>query len=162
MSRWAVHPSAVSAVGRLVAHLQAVFGRRLASVLAYGPWVVESPSAVLPPLDTPINTLALVDELDFADLSACAERAPDWWRRDSPCRCSSRGTSSSRRSMRSHSSSAHIIARHVNLTGTDPFEGMRVRDEDLRRACEVQVRSHLIHLREGFLEAADTAAPWIG
>jgi hypothetical protein len=37
--------------------------------------------------------------------------------------------------------------------GNDPFDGLTIRDEDLRRACEVQVKSHLVHLREEFLES---------
>ena len=36
--------------------------------------------------------------------------------------------------------------------GKDPFEGLSIRREDLRRACEVQVKSHLLHLREDYLE----------
>ncbi len=34
----------------------------------------------------------------------------------------------------------------------DPFDGLAVDPADLRRACEVQARSHLLHLREGFIE----------
>ena len=36
--------------------------------------------------------------------------------------------------------------------GRDPFTGLRVDPAHLRHACEVQARSHLLHLREGFLE----------
>jgi hypothetical protein len=46
-----------------------------------------------------------------------------------------------------------IIARHAVVTGADPFDGLAVGSDDLRRACEVQARSHLLHLREGYLEA---------
>lgn len=45
-----------------------------------------------------------------------------------------------------------ILARHERLAGIDPFGGLRIAPEHLRRACERQVKSHLIHLREGFLE----------
>jgi hypothetical protein len=46
-----------------------------------------------------------------------------------------------------------IIAHHVVVDGRDPFAGVAVADADLRRACEMQAKSHLIHLREGFLES---------
>ncbi len=45
-----------------------------------------------------------------------------------------------------------IIASHVVVLGDDPFAGLSVPDVDRRRACELQAKSHLIHLREGFLE----------
>src|SRR6185436_9820711 len=45
-----------------------------------------------------------------------------------------------------------ILADHVLVSGVDPFQGLRVDPADLRRACEVQARSHLLHLREGYLE----------
>ena len=45
-----------------------------------------------------------------------------------------------------------IIADHVVVTGNDPFEGLEIDPADIRRACEVQARSHLLHLRQGFLE----------
>ena len=45
-----------------------------------------------------------------------------------------------------------ILARHAVVTGVSPFDGLAVKTDDLRRACEVQARSHLLHLREGYLE----------
>ena len=44
------------------------------------------------------------------------------------------------------------------LFGADPFAGLAIRDEDLRRACEVQVKSHLVHLRENYLECGGRPA----
>jgi hypothetical protein len=38
------------------------------------------------------------------------------------------------------------------ISGANPFEGLTVDRADLRRACEVQARGHLLHLREGYLE----------
>lgn len=43
------------------------------------------------------------------------------------------------------------------LFGPDPFTGLTVQAPDLRRACERWAKSHLIHLREGFLEAGGDA-----
>jgi hypothetical protein len=48
---------------------------------------------------------------------------------------------------------AAIASHHVLIAGADPFAGIRVDEQDVRRACETQARSHLLHLREGFLEA---------
>jgi hypothetical protein len=45
-----------------------------------------------------------------------------------------------------------IIAHHVVIVGTNPFGSARVAQSDTRRACELSAKSHLIHLREGFLE----------
>jgi hypothetical protein len=45
-----------------------------------------------------------------------------------------------------------ILAKHELVHGTDPFAGLAIPRDDLRRACERQAKSHLIHLREGLLE----------
>ena len=45
-----------------------------------------------------------------------------------------------------------ILAEHVVVSGIDPFAGLHVDPADLRRASEIQARSHLLHLREGYLE----------
>ena len=47
-----------------------------------------------------------------------------------------------------------IIDRHVVIAGDPPFTGVSVPVDQLRRACEVQAKGHLIHLRQGWLEAA--------
>jgi hypothetical protein len=64
-----------------------------------------------------------------------------------------------------------IVDRHIRIAGDDPFAGVAIADEDLRRACEVQAKAHVIHLRQGWLEAGgdaaalgtlvhDASAPW--
>jgi hypothetical protein len=47
-----------------------------------------------------------------------------------------------------------ILDRHLVIDGTPPFDHAEVRPDDLRRACETQARSYLIHVRQGWLEAA--------
>lgn len=47
-----------------------------------------------------------------------------------------------------------IVDRHVVITGQPPFAGVAVPAAELRRACEVQAKGHLIHLRQGWLDAA--------
>src|SRR6185295_9798289 len=46
-----------------------------------------------------------------------------------------------------------IIASHVLIAGSDGFARAEVSPADVRRACEMHAKSHLIHLRQGFLEA---------
>jgi hypothetical protein len=50
-----------------------------------------------------------------------------------------------------------MLDRHVMIAGRNPFEGVHIAQDDLRRACEVQAKGHLIHLRQGWLEAAGHA-----
>jgi hypothetical protein len=54
-----------------------------------------------------------------------------------------------------------ILDHHVVVAGTSPFAGVQVKADDLRRACEVQAKAHLIHLRQGWLEA-EGHAPRLG
>ena len=49
---------------------------------------------------------------------------------------------------------SEIIATRRVVSGADLFEGVTVPKADLRRACEVQARGHVLHLREGYIEAA--------
>lgn len=48
-----------------------------------------------------------------------------------------------------------ILDRHVVIAGTPPFGDTQVSAADLRRACEIQAKAFLIHVRQGWLEAAD-------
>jgi hypothetical protein len=50
-----------------------------------------------------------------------------------------------------------ILDRHVVVAGESPIAGARIEPDDLRRACEVQAKGHLIHLRQGWLQAAGHA-----
>jgi hypothetical protein len=58
-----------------------------------------------------------------------------------------------------------LIDRHDVIAGRTPIDGVRVDAGHLRRACEVQAKGHLIHLRQGWIEAAghhDRLAAMIG
>ena len=46
-----------------------------------------------------------------------------------------------------------MIDRHIVIAGADPFDGARIVADDLRRACEILAKSHLIQLRQGWLDA---------
>jgi len=47
-----------------------------------------------------------------------------------------------------------LLDAHEVIAGRPPFDDVRVDAEELRRACEAQARSHLIHLRQGWMTAA--------
>ncbi len=47
-----------------------------------------------------------------------------------------------------------LIDRHVVIAGDAGLDGIHIDSGHLRRACEVQAKGHLIHLRQGWIEAA--------
>jgi hypothetical protein len=124
--------------------LRAVFGERLQSLVAYRP-VADSSRSAAP-------TLAVVDGLTAEDLRACAPRVRGW--RDVGLRAPLLlAVDEFARSLDTFplEFGAILTDYHV-VAGPDPFEGLLVDRTHLRRACERQARSHLLHLREGYLE----------
>jgi hypothetical protein len=141
--------TALQAAGTLADDLAGIFGARLRAVLVFGTHARPHPRAV----KAPVQTLALVDRLEYADLAAGADRAAGWQARglDIPLLLP---IDEFRNSLDSFPLEyGDIIAHHILVRGDDPFASLTVAAEDLRRACEVNVRSHAIHLREGFLLA---------
>jgi len=47
-----------------------------------------------------------------------------------------------------------ILDQHVVIAGQNPIARAAVSPADLRRACEASAKGHLIHLRQGWLQAA--------
>jgi hypothetical protein len=142
---------AARALARLRADLQEIFGSRLESLVLYGTHATAAapaPTAAGPP----VHTLALVASLGYADLVACASRVQRWTRAGlaTPLLLGADEFAASLDAFPLEYGA--IIAQHQMLHGTDPFTGISVDAEDVRRACEVQAKSHLLHLREGFLE----------
>jgi hypothetical protein len=145
----AAHRSASTALRgatvTLTADLHNVFGDRLRSVVAYGPLVGDTA--------TPLSCLALVASLTISDLEACA-RAAGRWHRERLATPLILTEAEFRSSLDAFPLEyGEIIRDHVRVFGEDPFEGVGIARDDLRRACETQIKSHLVHLREGFLEA---------
>ncbi len=141
--------TALQAAGTLADDLASHFGARLRAVLVYGTHARPHPRAV----KAPVQTLALVDRIEYGDLAAAAERAAVWQARglDMPLLLPD---AEFRRSLDAFPLEyGDIIAHHILLRGEDPFTGLAVAPEDLRRACEVKIRAHAIHLREGFIVA---------
>jgi hypothetical protein len=134
--------------------VERLFGRRLRSIVAYDThFGIETPVAGDAEEAGHAHTLVLVESLAFADLLACAERSAAWAKTGvaTPLVLTEKEL---RRSLDSFPLEFAAIAwHHVLVAGTDPFADLRVEDGDLRRACETQAKSHLLHLREGFLES---------
>lgn len=131
-------------VRALDADLRRIFTDRLLSLVVYRP-VLGLPGAR-------IHTLASVQRIDTADLRACAERVTAW--HDAglatplvlPIQEFARSLDAFPLEF------GAILHDHEVVSGADPFAGLQADVADLRRACEVQVRSHLLHLREGYIE----------
>lgn len=141
--------TAIQAAGVLADDLAGIFGTRLIAVLIHGAHARPHPRAV----KALVQTLALVERLDYADLASAADKAATWQARglDMPLLLPDREF---RRSLDVFPLEyGDILAHHIVIRGADPFAGVAVAPEDMRRACEVRIRSHAIHLREGFLLA---------
>ena len=121
--------------------LQHIFGERLQAVVAFG-----RPDA------SPQPCLALVRSITAADLDECAARVASWHRA---------GCATPLLLTRDEFVSSldafpieygEIIDSHRLVYGVDPFIGLTIDTEDLRRECETLVKSHLLHLRENYIE----------
>jgi hypothetical protein len=141
--------SVPAAVAALEHDLRAIFDARLRSIVAYA--VAEPPPDGLTP------TLVVVDTVRPADLTACAARVTAWQKAGfgTPLVLASGEFEASLDAFPLEFGA--ILADHVVLAGADPFGVLQVKLPDLRRACEIQARSHLLHLREGIIEAAGSS-----
>ncbi len=137
------------ACARFVSDLRRVFGPRLRACAAYGPAIEDTATP-----GEAISTLVLVDLMTADDLTACGGSTRHWHRAGlaTPLVLT---LDEFRRSLDAFPLEyAAIAASHVVLAGDPPFAGLTIDPADIRRALEVQVKSHLIHLREGYMEAA--------
>lgn len=134
----------MSNVETLAAQLAEIFGRRLKMVAAFGGGS---------------HTCAVVETLTVDDLDRCAALSAAWKRGglDVPLLIVYHELARALDAFPLEFS--EIITTRRVIAGTDLFEQLVVATEDLRRACEVQARGHLVHLREGYIEASgDDAA----
>jgi hypothetical protein len=156
-------PEIPAAVRTLDGDLREVFGARVRSVVVYGIHAREAEHRHAadghghdhhPPL---VHTLVVVDSLASDDLRACAVRLTKWHELglSTPLLLASDEFARSLDVFPFELSA--ILADHVVVSGTSPFDGLRVEAADLRRACEVQARGHLLHLRQAFMETRGRA-----
>jgi hypothetical protein len=125
-----------------VADLTRIFGDRLEAVVAYAP--------VTPGWS---RSLVLVASITMDDLAALAAAAPAWHDAGiaTPLVLPRREFARSLDAFPVEY--GEIIDTHTLVYGVDPFAGVRIAPEDFRRAIEAQAASHLIHLRENFMES---------
>jgi hypothetical protein len=147
--------------------LAQIFGNRLISLVAYGhrlPGTVAHDGDPLDEAGDPtfqhgpgLHTLAVVQSVNASDLAACAALHQAWSKRglETPLLLAEGELARSLDAFPLEF--AEIMAHHLVIAGRDPFAGLHVAATDVRRACEVQARGHLIHLREGYIEAAGQA-----
>jgi len=144
------------AVARLERDLREGFGARLRSLVIYG-----RQTAAAPPShgvrEDPIHTLAIVEALTREDLASCASRAAAWHEEGLATPLILAASEFERSLDAFPIEFGGIVADHVLVAGRPPFEQAQVDPADLRRACEVQARSHLLHLREGYIETRGRA-----
>jgi hypothetical protein len=121
--------------------LHHIFGERLQALVSYGQAGAS-----------PAPCLALVRSITADDLDQCASHASAWHRA---------GCATPLLLTRDEFAGSldafpieygEIIDTHHVLFGIDPFAGLTIRTEDLRRELETQVKSHLVHLRENYIE----------
>lgn len=127
-----------AAFERMAADCRRVLGDRLAAVVA----------------TSPSTSVVFGQPFDTRDLDALGAMVETWHRDelDTPLLLT---PEEFRRSLDTFPLEYQaMIDRHAVITGTPPFEGIIVAPSQLRRACEVQAKGHLIHLRQGWLEAA--------
>jgi hypothetical protein len=161
-------PNAVTALDR---DLRSIFGDRLRSLVMYGLRAQAGADSGDPgdprnqhhdsqggrasqhQPDRPVtHTLAVVDTLSIDDLRACTARV-DAWHAGGLATPLVLAVQEFGRSLDAFPFEfGAILADHRLVSGSDPFDGLKVDMADLRRACEVQARGHWLHLREGYLE----------
>jgi hypothetical protein len=129
----------MSNVEQLAAQLTGIFGPRLKMVAAFG---------------AGLQTCAVVDTLTVDDLGRCAALSAAWKRSglDVPLLIVNHELARALDAFPLEFS--EIIATRRLIAGNDLFQQLAVAAEDVRRACEVHARGHLVHLREGYIEAS--------
>lgn len=131
-------------IDALAAQLNEIFGERLKMVAAFG---------------DNANSCAIVQTLTVEDLGKCAAHAAAWTKNGLavPLLIVERDL---RRSLDAFPLElTEIITTRRIVSGPDLFTEVIVPKQELRRACEVQARGHVLHLREGYIESAgDTKA----
>ena len=148
MASATLSPQTRSSLQVLAADLRRVFGNRLLSICAYG---LEHGA------ENNTHSIVLVDRLTFDDLAACAPLTPGWEARGLAVPLLLEEHEFMRTLDVFPLEYGDIIAHHVVIEGNDPFRDIAVPEADRRRACELQAKSHLIHLRESYLETGGDA-----
>jgi len=149
---------ALSALQTLDRDLREIFGGRLQSLVHYG---ARQHKAAQHAHDAhahghhePVltHTLAVTETLTPEDLRACAKRVTSWHDKGLATPLIVPGAELVRSLDVFPFEFSAIMADHIVVSGANPFGSLHVEPSDLRWACEVQARGHLLHLREGLVE----------
>ena len=127
----------------LARDLEEVFGARLRALVAYSGTHG----------DGAVHSCAIVDALSFQDLARSLPYTERWHQRRIAVPLLLAPDELARTLDIFPLEYAAIAADHVVVRGSDPFAALAIPRQDLRRATEAQAKSHLIHLREGYLES---------
>jgi hypothetical protein len=147
---------------RVHENLLEIFGRRFRSLVAYqshfGLETGMSEQASAGAADDHAHALVIVETLSYTDLVGVAARVGDWAKAGvgTPLFLTHEEFERSLDAFPLEFSA--IAAHHMVVAGPDPFAEVRIDPADIRRACETQAKSHLLHLREAFLEGHGEAA----
>jgi hypothetical protein len=136
-------PSQQRSLDVLTRDLDEIFGSRLQSLVVYAGHQA----------DGSVHSCALVDGLGFRDLVSCLPLTESWHHRGIAVPLMLSADELRRTVDIFPLEYSSIIADYAVVRGADPFKGVSVPVEDIRRATEAQAKSHLIHLREAFLES---------
>jgi hypothetical protein len=126
--------------------LGGIFRTRLLSLVVYGGQIDGNATA-------PLQSLALVSSLSPEDLGACAQLTAEWERAGiaTPLILPEGEFRSSLDVFPLEY--GEIIRTHSLVFGSNPFDGLAISPEHLRLACEAQAKSHLLHLRQGYVQS---------
>ena len=152
-------PEAVHLLDR---ELREIFGPRLQSLVVYGVRAGEQVKgdghSTAHGHDAPAaRTLAVVGGMTREDLRACTTRIDGWHARGLATPILVAAHEFDRSLDAFPLEFGAILADHVVVSGANPFAASKLEPADVRRACEVQARSHLLHLREEYLETRGRA-----
>jgi hypothetical protein len=136
------HPAAAT----LADDARRIFGTRLQTLAIYGPHSHGRAGG-------PLTCICLVTSLSGDDLEACAAEVLRWHGLGLATPLIVPVAEFQRSLDAFPLEYGEIIAHHEVVTGADLLRDARVDPADLRRACETQIKSHLLHLREQYLEA---------
>ena len=128
----------MSPTDTLAADLKDIFAERLTMVAGFG---------------TDSQSCALVQSLTLPDLERCAALDAKWKKLGLDVPLFLVEPELARALDAFPLEFSEIISTRRVVMGPDVFERISVAKADLRRACEVQARGHVVHLREGYIEA---------
>jgi hypothetical protein len=126
-------------IDTLAAQLKDIFGERLKMVASFGGHT---------------HTCAVVQTLTLDDLNRCAEHGSKWNTLGLEVPLFIVEEELPRALDVFPLELSEIIATRRVIAGADVLADVAIPKQELRRACEVQARGHVLHLREGYIEAA--------